>query len=60
MLNQMMNQSYLGNPNVKRDGVQQNWTPDLLLEYKKCMDDPVYFSEKYLTTSLVFAERPEW
>ena len=48
MLNQMMNQSYLGNPNVKRDGVQQNWTPDLLLEYKKCMDDPVYFSEKYI------------
>src|SRR5210317_2554527 len=48
MLNQMMNQSYLGNPNVKRDGVQQNWTPDLLLEYKRCMDDPVYFSEKYI------------
>lgn len=42
------NESYLGNPNVKRDGVLQKWTPDLLDEYKKCMDDPVYFAEKYV------------
>ena len=42
------NESYLGNPNVKRDGVLQQWTPDLLAEYKRCMDDPVYFSEKYV------------
>jgi hypothetical protein len=41
-------QSYLGNPNVKRDGVQQAWTPDLLKEYKKCMNDPVYFAENYV------------
>ncbi len=40
-------QSYLGNPNVKRDGVLQEWTSDLLKEYKRCMDDPVYFSETY-------------
>ena len=25
-------QSYLGNPNVKRDGVIQEWTPELLKE----------------------------
>ena len=45
-----MNQSesYLGNPNVKRDGVQQAWTPELIREYKRCMDDPVYFVEKYV------------
>lgn len=42
------NESYLGNPNVKRDGVLQKWTPDLLEEYKRCMDDPVYFAEKYV------------
>ena len=42
------NQSYLGNPNVKRDGVQQEWTPELLKEYKKCMDDPIYFSRNYV------------
>jgi len=41
-------QSYLGNPNVKRDGVQQQWTQELLAEYKKCMHDPVYFAEKYI------------
>ena len=46
MLNQL--QSYLGNPNVKRDGVQQNWTPELVNEYKKCMLDPIYFAETYV------------
>src|SRR6056300_1149258 len=46
MLNQK--ESYLGNPNVKRDGVLQEWTPDLLLEYKKCMKNPSYFCEKYV------------
>jgi len=42
------NETYLGNPNVKRDGVQQAWTPELLREYKRCMDDPIYFAEKYV------------
>ena len=46
MLNQ--SESYLGNPNVKRDGVLQKWTPELLAEYKRCMKDPIYFSEKYV------------
>ena len=40
--------SYLGNPNVKRDGVQQQWKPELIQEYAKCMNDPVYFCEKYV------------
>ena len=43
-----LSQSYLGNPNVKRDGVQQAWTPDLLKEYKKCMTDAVYFARNYV------------
>jgi len=46
MLNQK--ESYLGNPNVKRDGVLQQWTPDLLKEYKRCMKDPAYFCENYV------------
>jgi hypothetical protein len=41
------NETYLGNPNVKRDGVQQAWTPELLKEYKRCMDDPIYFAKNY-------------
>ena len=40
-------QSYLGNPNVKKDGVIQEWTSDLVDEYKRCMNDPVYFAENY-------------
>jgi hypothetical protein len=42
------NESYLGNPNVKRDGIVQEWTEDLIKEYAKCMKDPVYFAEKYI------------
>ena len=42
------NESYLGNPSVKRDGVQQQWTPELIQEYSKCMADPVYFAENYV------------
>ena len=40
--------SYLGNPNVKRDGVQQKWEPELVQEYARCMKDPIYFCEKYV------------
>ena len=46
MLN--LNDSYLGNHSVKRDGVSQEWTSDLVIEYSKCMKDPVYFCEKYI------------
>lgn len=46
MLN--LNDAYLGNPSVKRDGVSQEWTSDLVKEYSKCMKDPVYFCEKYV------------
>ena len=42
------NNSYLGNPNVKRDGVNQQWEPELVQEYARCMKDPVYFCEKYV------------
>ena len=42
-----MNETYLGNAQVKRDGVQQGWSKDDILEYQHCMKDPVYFAEKY-------------
>ena len=45
LLNQA--ESYLGNPNVKRDGVQQGWTKELIKEYRKCSKDPIHFAEKY-------------
>ena len=40
--------SYLGNPNLKRSGVNVNWTPKMIKEYKKCASDPLYFSKKYI------------
>ena len=42
------NDSYLGNPNVKRDGVEHNFTEKELQEYIKCMNDPAYFARNYL------------
>ena len=46
--NQNKNLSYLGNPNVKRDGVDQDWTQEEVLEYAKCMKDPSYFCRTYV------------
>ena len=39
--------AYLGNPNVKKDGVVQSWTNEEVQEYSKCMNDPAYFARKY-------------
>ena len=43
-----MEQNYLGNPNLKKTNVQQEWTKEELQEYKRCMDDPQYFVENYI------------
>ena len=50
MLAQRMNdhEHYLGNINVKRDWVQQQWAEHEVLEYAKCMSDPSYFARKYV------------
>ena len=42
-----MNDTYLGNAQVKKDGVQQGWTKEDIAEYQRCMKDPVYFAENY-------------
>lgn len=39
---------YLGNPRVKRDGVEQEFTKEEVQEYAKCMQDPAYFIENYM------------
>lgn len=39
---------YNGNKFLPKSGVRHNWTPDMVLEYKRCMDDPIYFAEKYI------------
>lgn len=40
-------EGYLGNPNVKRDGITQGWSQETILEYQKCMEDPTYFARTY-------------
>jgi hypothetical protein len=41
-------ESYLGNPLVKRDGVNIDMEPWQVIEYQKCLLDPVYFARNYL------------
>ena len=40
--------TYLGNPLIKRDGIQQQWTESDIKEYAKCMQSPIYFAKTYL------------
>ena len=42
-----MNDTYLGNANIKKDGVIHNFTQQELQEYAKCMNDPSYFASTY-------------
>lgn len=39
---------YLGNPSVKRDGVETQFSKKEVLEYARCMKDPAYFARTYL------------
>ena len=41
-------ESYLGNPNLKKANTQLDWTEEQVLEYQKCMDDPLYFITTYI------------
>ena len=41
------NTNYNGNTNLVKEGVHINWTPQMVAEFKKCKDDPVYFIETY-------------
>lgn len=39
---------YLGNPKLKRFGVQVEYTNDQLIEITRCIKDPVYFIKNYV------------
>ena len=39
---------YLGNVNIKRKGVSVNWTPEMMQDFAKCSQDPLYFVEKFV------------
>ena len=42
------NNSYLGNPNLKKTNTSVNFTQEQVSEYAKCMNDPIYFMKNYI------------
>ena len=43
-----MDDIYLGNPNLKKANVSQEFTEENIREYIKCKGDPVYFAKNYI------------
>ena len=44
----MMGDGYLGNSHLKKVQEEIEFTPELIKEYLKCSNDPVYFSKEYI------------
>ena len=44
----IQHEQYLGNPNLKKANVAQNFTKKQVAEFLKCAGDPVYFSQNYV------------
>ena len=43
-----MDNIYLGNPNLKKANVSQEFSQEQILEFYACRNDPIYFAEKYV------------
>ena len=43
-----MDDIYLGNPNLKKANVAQEFSEEQILEFMKCAQDPVYFAKTYM------------
>ena len=41
-------EGFRSNPKLKPAGTTIEWTEDLLEEYEKCFNDPIYFAERYI------------
>ena len=39
---------YLGNPNLKKANTQIEFTQDQVFEFVRCKEDPVYFTQNYI------------
>jgi hypothetical protein len=39
---------YLGNPLLKKSNVPVEWTKEQILEYQKCMEEPLHFIQNYI------------
>jgi hypothetical protein len=44
----MSDEIYLGNPNLKKANVSQEFTQDQILEFMACRHDPVYFAKEHV------------
>ena len=44
----MSDNIYLGNPNLKKANVAQEFTQEQILEFYACRNDPIYFAKKYV------------
>ena len=44
----MINDAYLGNPNLKKINTPVEFTKEQIVEYQKCAGDPLYFMEEYV------------
>ena len=44
----MPDEIYLGNPNLKKANVAQEFTQDQILEFMACRHDPVYFAKQHV------------
>jgi hypothetical protein len=43
-----MTGGYLGNANLKKSDTAVEWTSELVQEFMKCAQDPIYFAENYI------------
>ena len=39
---------YLGNINIKKDGVEEDWSQEKVAEYARCMSDPAHFARDHI------------
>lgn len=44
----MIDNGYLGNPRLKKAGIDVSYTQEQLIEVAKCADDPIYFIKNYV------------
>ena len=44
----MSQDAYLGNPNLKKVNIPQEFTKEEIIEFTKCQQDPIYFMEKHM------------
>lgn len=43
-----MAEGYLGNSHLKKSSTPIEWTAELVKEYARCAQDPIYFAKKYI------------